>query len=237
MRYVGDDLCVRLNQLASRDPGLLRDLYKRLSGLLGTIADTSTGDAEKWEGIQSWIDQHNLDVVIEEVREIGYTSHAQDSGERLAKAMHDVRGGALSSLLGRLQLFGYLRTTPEGLNILFVQARNHLKIMRNAVVGLDEPRRQADTQPKAHAMQLMVDKWQESVVGPHWHERPIRMKIDCRYEGALTECCLESAAIDRIFYNLANNAARHATDDRLEMTISRCRMRRVYACVSCSPIG
>ena len=34
-----------------------------------------------------------------------------------------------------------------------------------------------------------------------------------------TECCLESAAIDRIFYNLANNACRHAATDRLDMTV------------------
>ena len=45
------------------------------------------------------------------------------------------------------------------------------------------------------------------------------MTVDCRYEGALTECCLESAAVDRIFYNLANNASRHAVGDRLEMAI------------------
>ncbi len=108
---------------------------------------------------------------------------------------------------------------PGALNILFVQARDHLKIMRNAVVGLDEARRDADRKPKAHAMQLMLAKWQESVVGPQWRERPIRMEIDCRYEGALTECCLESAAIDRIFYNLAANACRHATDERLEMVV------------------
>ena len=68
-------------------------------------------------------------------------------------------------------------------------------------------------------MQLMLDKWHESIVGPRWHERPARLEIDCRYEGALTECCLESAAIDRIFYNLAANACRHAADERLEMVI------------------
>ena len=98
-------------------------------------------------------------------------------------------------------------------------ARDHLKIMRNAVVGLDEPRRNADQKPKSHAMALMLEKWQDSIVGPKWHERPIRMDIDCRYEGALTEWCLESAAMDRIFYNLANNACRHAAGDRLEMAI------------------
>ncbi len=218
-RYSGDDLCVRLDQMAARDQTLLRDLYERLTALLFTIADTSTTDAQKWEQVQGWIDRHDLDKVIDEVRELGQASHERDAGENLAKAMHDVRGGALSSLLGRLQLFGYLRTMPGALNILFVQARDHLKIMRNAVVGLDEERRNADRRPKAHAMKLMLDKWHESVVGPQWHERAIRMEVDCRYEGPLTECCLESAAIDRIFYNLANNASRHTADERLEMVV------------------
>ncbi len=91
--------------------------------------------------------------------------------------------------------------------------------MRNAVVGLDEPRREADHKPKAHAMSLILEKWHESVVGPRWHEQSLHMHIDCRYEGPLTECCLESAAIDRIFWNLVSNAARHAEGNRLEMVI------------------
>ncbi len=218
-RYLGDDLCVELDQLAARDQTLLRDLYQQLTELLFTIADAATTDAQKWAGVQGWIEKHDLDRVIDEVRELGLASHEHDQGEKLAKAMHDVRGGALSSLLGRLQLLAHLRTQPSTLNVIFVQARDHLKIMRNAVIGLDEARRNADRKPKAHAMQLMLDKWQQSVVGPQWGERPIRLEIDCRYEGPLTECCLESAAIDRIFYNLTNNAARHAADDRLEMVV------------------
>ena len=218
-RYMGDDLYVDLDQLAARDQTLLRGLYEHLTELLYVIADTATTDARKWESIQGWIDRHNLDEMIGEVRELGHASHERNPGERLSKAMHDVRGGALSSLLGRLQLFGHLRRLPGALNILFIQARDHLKIMRSAIVGLDERRREADRKPKAHAMRLMIDKWHESIVGPKWRERPIRLEIDCRYEGALTECCLESAAIDRIFYNLAANACRHAADERLEMAI------------------
>ncbi len=219
VRYDGDNLCVHLDQLATCDQAILRGLYERLTELLNAIADTANTDAQKWVSIEGWIQKHDLDAVIDEVRELGLASHEQDPGEKLAKAMHDVRGGALSSLLGRLQLLGYLRTVSDGLNILFVQARDHLKIMRNAVVGLDEARRNADHRPKAHAMKLMLDKWQETVVSPNPEQRPIQMHIDCRYDGPLTECCLESAAIDRIFYNLTNNAARHAADDRLEMAI------------------
>ena len=219
MRYLADDLCVGLDELAPRDQELLRDLYKKLSALLSAIVDTGTDDDAKWQEVSRWAAADDLDVLIGEVREIGLATHEQNPSEKLAKAMHDLRGGALSSLLGRLQLLDYLPRTTEVLNILFVQVRDHLKIMRNALVGLDEPRRNADRRPKAHAMQLMLDKWQESTVGPNWQQRPIKMHVDCRYEGALTECCLESAAIDRIFYNLTNNAARHAAGDRMDMVI------------------
>ena len=218
-RYDGDNLCIHLDALAPRDQELLRALYMQLSELLYLIADLSTSDLQKWESVQAWLDRYDLDRIIDEVREIGHATHKVAPSEDLAKALHDVRGGALSSLLGRLQLLGFLRTLPTALNLLFVQARDHLKIMRNAVVGLDEERRNADRRPKAHAMQLMLDKWQESVVGPNWRERPIRMETDCHYEGALTECCLESAAIDRTFYNLAANACRHAADERLRMVV------------------
>ncbi len=170
-------------------------------------------------GDHLWKERHDLDRFIDEVREIGLGFPRPGSSEELSKAMHDVRGGALSALLGRLQLLGYSPPTEGQLKPLFVLTRDHLKIMRNTLVGLDDPRRDADRKPKAHAMRLMLEKWHESVVGPQWGERSIQMFIDCRYEGPLTECCLESAAIDRIFYNLAANACRYAAGDRLEMTV------------------
>ena len=83
LRYVGDDLCVGLEQLAARDQKLLHALYRRLNELLRLIADTATTDAQKWEGIQNWIERHDLDKFIDEVREIGLASHATpDPDER-----------------------------------------------------------------------------------------------------------------------------------------------------------
>ncbi len=197
----------------------MRGLYDALTELLYAIADTNTDDAQKWQAITRWKERHDIDGFIDDVREIGLASHAEASSEELSKAMHDVRGGALSALLGRLQLLGYSPPREGQLKPLFVLTRDHLKIMRNTLVGLDDPRRDADRKPKAHAMRLMLEKWHESVVGPQWGERSIQMFIDCRYEGPLTECCLESAAVDRIFYNLAANACRYAVGDRLEMAV------------------
>ena len=218
-RYDGDYLCVAMEGLADRDQTILRDLYKILSQLLYDIGDARATDAERWAAVVRWTKQHDLDTIFHDVRELGQASRERSASEELAKAMHDVRGGALNALLGRLQLHARLPHDEAALNTLFVLARDHLKIMRNAITGLDETRRQADTKPKAHDMKLMVAKWHDSIVGPKWQERPVRMIVDCRYEGALTECCLESAAVDRIFYNLANNASRHAVGGHIDMAI------------------
>ena len=219
VRYQGDDLCISQQRLAARDRTLLTQLYEVLTELLYTISDTSTDDPRKWREVARWTQRHALDALIDDVRELGEISQQQMPSEELSKAIHDLRGGALSSLLGRLQLLDVLPQAEAELKTLFVLTRDHLKIMRNVVTELDEPRRDADRRPKSHDTRLMVNKWHDSIVGPKWRERPVRMSVDCRYEGAMTECCLESAAIDRIFYNLANNACRHALGDRIEMAI------------------
>ena len=219
-RYLGDDSCIALEGLAPPDQTLLGHFYRVLSALLYAIADTATDDAQKWRDVILWTQHNHLDELIDQVNAFGDASHAQEgASEALAKVVHDVRGGALSALLGRLQLLFRLPQDEKNLKTLFILSRDHLKIMRNAVTGLDEPRREADRAPKSHAMGLMLDKWHESMVGPKWCERPVLMFVDCRYDGALTECCLESAAIDRIFYNLAANACRHSASERLDMAI------------------
>ena len=219
VRYVGDDACIALEKLAGHDQALLTGLYRTLGELLSALTDTATDDTGKWQEIGRWLKRHDLEVLIDGMREMGAASHAKDSSEILAKSMHDLRGGALSALLGRLQLVDRLPRTESELQTIFVLIRDHLKIMRNVLTGLDDPRRDADRTPKSHDARLILAKWHESIVGPKWRERPIQMMIDCQYEGALTECCLESAAIDRIFYNLANNACRHASSDCLDMAI------------------
>ena len=220
IRYLGEGMCVKLDELAGRDQTLLRDLYKRLSDFLYGITESADkDDVAKWGVVDSWLGEHNLDTILNEVRELGQASYEMHGTEELAKVIHDIRGGTLGALLGRLQMLHLLPHDSKALNTLFVLARDHLKILRSCVLGLDEERRNADRKPKGHAMKLMLDKWHEAIIGPKWHEHPIRMNLDCHFEGTLTECCLESAAIDRIFYNITNNACRHVAGDHINMAI------------------
>lgn len=219
VRYAGDDVCIAVASLAERDQTLVRRLYDHLTELLYVITDKSIDDPQRWEGIENWLRRHELDLLVDEVRELGEASHARHPDDELAKAMHDIRGGALSALIGRLALRTFSPRDEAHLKVLFVLVRDHLKIMRSAMVGLDEARRKSDRKRRLHSMSLMIEKWHQSIVGPKWQERPIRMYVDCRYEGGLTECCLESAAIDRIFYNVANNACRHVQGDCLDLAV------------------
>ena len=218
-RSCSDNLCIDLAGLAGNDQQILRHLYSVLSEFLGALVDKSTDDDGKWDAIARWIVRHDLDALIDQVLDLGTASRALGENEARAKAIHDLRGGALSALLGRLQLFERLPHDANQLKVLFVLTRDHLKIMRSALVGLDDPRRSADRRPKSHDMSLALDKWQDAIIGPNWADKPIRLYVDCRVEGALTECCLESAALDRIFYNLVNNASRHSVSNRLDMAI------------------
>ena len=178
VRYTGDDHCVDLHQLAERDQVLVVGFYRSLTRLLFDLSNPSNDDAEKWRDVTRWVQQHPLGTFIKEVRELGTASGVQSSTEELAKAIHDIRGGALSALVGRLELLARRPHNAGELNTLFVLVRDHLKIMRNALVGLDDPRRNADRKPQAHAMALMVAKWHETVVGPKLGGRAIRLFMD-----------------------------------------------------------
>ena len=225
VRYDGDDLHVAVDRLASSDGAALRVAYAALSELLDGFADLADRDADRWGIVEGWRSrpEHGLTALFDAGQRLGTETLARDGhDDTLAKVLHDVRGGALSALLGRLQLLDRLPRTGTELKMIFALTRDHLKIMRNSVTGLDDRRREFDRLRKSHAVKLILEKWHDAVVGPFpsRHDQPPRRFVDSRYDGALTECCLESAAMDRIFYNLAANACRHcAPGGRLDLTI------------------
>ena len=49
VRYVGDDYCVDLPQLAKPDQALIFHLYRNLTALLFALSNPSNDDAGKWQ--------------------------------------------------------------------------------------------------------------------------------------------------------------------------------------------
>jgi signal transduction histidine kinase len=82
--------------------------------------------------------------------------------------------------------------------------------MRNCVADLDPVRFQADSLTQDHHVDLLVEKWaQRDFFGK---KDLTRIVLDCQFDGTLCESCLEFATLDRILYNLINNAARSTSD-------------------------
>jgi len=100
--------------------------------------------------------------------------------------------------------------------------RNQLKIMRNALADIDPERRRADEGRKTHSVELMLEKWQNSLFY-RAASGPVRLQIECSYRGAVSESCLEYSTLERALYNFLNNAARNAADHRGRALVLRCK--------------
>lgn len=94
---------------------------------------------------------------------------------------------------------------------------SQIRTLPNALIGLDDAKREDDLQIKIHGTDFIVEKWQGATL--HGTERDIRIVVECPVPTAISECCVEFGALDRILYNLINNACRHAAADSIRLIL------------------
>ncbi|HEX8295594.1 MAG TPA: hypothetical protein VF593_04805 [Chthoniobacteraceae bacterium] len=213
-RYLGDDLCSPLSSFEPVDQILIRKLYAFLQALFEALKDGA--ETTRADRLQELLQQYDPEDVVTQARELGRASYAAAPSPQLAKTVHDLRGGGLTPLLGHLQL-AQLGLSGAGLDTLYFLTRDHLKIMRNALLELDDEKRNEDLLPKVHGTDFIVEKWNGAVL--HHERREIRLVVDCAQPAAISECCVEFGALDRILYNLINNACRHVANDSIRLVI------------------
>ena len=215
-RYKGDDLAVRLNTFTSSDRGLITDVYDFLKNLMAIV----TANPDERDGrLGKFLEENRIERLVDDICKLGQETFRAHPTDTLAKAIHDIRGGGLTPLLGQLQLCALGVQFPPPYDSLFFLTRDHLKIMRNALLGLDDAKRNEDLQTKLHSTDFIVEKWQ----GAHLHAgtKETLLEVDCPEEVAISECCVEFGALDRILYNILNNACRHAEGEDIRLAIFR----------------
>lgn len=207
---------VRTHELMEGDGERLLRVY-RFVWRLHDHARRRRSEPDAADGLAALAGRMELPLVFEDVSVLGQgLSHASAS-PRVRKAYHDVRGGSLLALLIHLELVVQGRGEPEDVARIALLARDHLKIMRNAVPDLDPPGYAADLSIKAHPVALLREKW--SSVRYRFAGREIAIDLDCPFEGTIASCCLEFSTLDRILYNLVNNAAEHAPDGCVRLVV------------------
>ena len=211
-RYHGDDVAVDLGSLDAADQELISKLYGFLQRLFHALRGA---DPERERAFRHLLDNESMTKIASEISRLGLASVRKNPDPVIAKAMHDIRGGGLTPILGQLQLCELGIFEPSDCESLFFIARDHLKIMRNALLGLDDAKRSEDLHIKIHSSHLIVEKWD----GIHIRAggRDILVRVDSAGEAAISECCVEFGALDRILYNLLNNACRHSASDEIEL--------------------
>lgn len=195
-RYLGDDRAVPLSAMSETDRVGARALYAAITAL-----DRRLGEGA---GVADALASFDVDRVLEIARSLGRSDSAPPSD--LRRALHDVRGGALASLT-LVASQQTRRPDATGERSLRILAADHLKVMRNALLELDDEKRAADRVPCVHYVERLVATL-ERVASDNAHVR-----VHCEFSGGITTSCMELGALDRAALNVVNNAVRHATSD------------------------
>lgn len=209
VRYDGRGFDRPLAAFAPRDRDLLRDMYREVKGFYDRWMADRTNPAVA--------DTVNGDHLIDAGRELGQATLAAGlGGWEVEKLLHDIRGGGLLLLAGAAELARISRNSVQIVAACGYAARDHAKIMRSSVTDLDPPGRARDQETRVHTVEGFLAPWRAARrVNGH----DIRVEVAAEFTGPVAGCCQEAAVVDRVVYNLVNNAARFAADGRVGLTV------------------
>ncbi len=220
-RFRGEALQLPLAALGEDDRSAARALYDWL-GAIEAVTSPATGALPSTSALRARLDAHPTRPQLRAMQSFGHATPARESDSLVAKVVHDVRGGALTSLLLLLQTVEAGRVGPDDVLRVHYRVRDHRKIMRAALPGIDDAGRERDQTLKQHDVGLLTEKWSGAAVpvAGAGGERAVRVRLDQRFEGTVCESCIEFTALDRVIYNLINNALRHASDGGVHVVLS-----------------
>lgn len=216
-RYRGDSLTVSVHDLHPDDVAVVRRVYDLLLEVKLAAGRHLDSSAEGLDVIRAILKRGEFDQVPSLVATLGSRLHADRLSHEVRQTYHDVRGGSLMALLMHLDMIAEWEAEVGDLERVFILARDHLKMMRNALQDLDEERYNADLNEKAHSVDLLREKWSNTQYRARGGEA--RVDIDCSFTGTISERCMEFSALDRVIYNLVNNASEHASDGSVRLSV------------------
>ena len=203
-RYRADEQAIGLSALSPPDRPVVVAIYEMLVELHAIVG----GDAglDDPAPLLEFVERHEIGELVQRVRRLGAE---QQADAHLAEAIHDIRGGALTALVVHLLRLGRVRYRSDVARTLFIATRDHMKMMRNVVLDLDPVARERDLAFRPHSLGELARALREFTATAAGNEAVV-VDVACTAEGIIAESCVECAAIDRVAYNLLNNAARYA---------------------------
>ena len=214
-RYTGTGLDVGVNDLDPHDQMLVRQVYTAVLAL--ALMRPAPGQLPATSEFAARVKEVGSEPFLLAAQKLGQATARGDASPLLNKVLHDIRGGALTALIGTAGLLELGLPAPALLVTCGQLARDHCKITRSALTDLDPPGRAHDEEFNYHGIEKFVQTWDGVTIREYGRE--VTVVVQCAYHGGITASCLENAAVDRVLYNHLNNAARFAADDGVTLTI------------------
>lgn len=208
--YFGDTLSLSLSDLRPEHAAIIRALYAFLSALHVFAGARSHDGAGVLDEIPPFLERHEFERLRSATTTLRTAMVAEGTDPLIGKTFHDLRGGSFTSLCGYLEMIVEGDRRDDDMTRIMQLTRDQLKIMRNAAHDLDPASYQRDLVLERHEVELLREKWTAVL---HYSGRAsAQVTIDCDFQGWVSNRCLELAALDRVLYNLVNNATEHASD-------------------------
>lgn len=213
-RFSGDTHTCRLPELSATSHEDLRWLYDWLEQV-GSFSARDLNDPNVLAGLERFITTANLNRATESARNL---RPAQAESLRVSRVLHDLRGTALQQLVGLASLWHEGAVEVDSLRAVAILARDHAKVLRHALIGLDDARRQWDAERRLHGVANLRNRLPMLVLSNSTGAVEVDFAAEWRGEFATT--CPEFSTVLRQLYNLMGNAARH--------TVNQTVLVRVY---------
>ncbi len=219
-RYMGGAMHGRLeSEFSEEEQECLRALYADLGELMEL--------AGKRDRAEEWGDLPGPElgrfasrtVIVQAVSDLEKFEQAARAtyDTKMANLFRELADGPVASLCAILFLVGSGGVEPEYFQTLFFLARDERKIMRSILLDLDPEGRAKDEEVNRHSIDLLLEKWQNTI----YRAFDVEMEVafDSNVRGMVAERCVEFAEVDRIFYHLANNSLRYGSGKQLAIQV------------------
>ena len=216
-RLVEHESSLSIRDVPRRDREILEELYRFISDLnhqaVGSL-ERPCGDMKELLG---FLATNHYSTVIDRCSELGARLEGVPNTEALRLAYHDIRGGSLVALIAHLDLIELGQAQDEDVDRIRILSRDHCKIMRNIIPDIDPVARARDLELRYHRMDLLREKWAKTSY--QVADDPSGVTVHSDFSGAVADCCMEFSALDRVIYNLINNASRYSADRSIQLHI------------------
>lgn len=208
-RFFGETQTCNISELSTQSLEEVRWLYHWLE----TVGEYSSKDLSQpivLNKLKALITRDSIDRVVDSVRNM---KSAQKESIRIARILHDLRGTALNQIVGLADLWLAGHDVMGGLPAVAILARDHAKVLRHSLIGLDEKRRLLDSGQRMHGVENLRRRL--PFLKLFNRDGYVRVDFATEWSGDFATTCPEFTTVLKQLYNLMGNAARHTANQEV----------------------